>query len=75
MKLLLLHGPNLNLLGRRPGDVPGLTEAAVEGAVREEAARLGAAEVRFLQSNHEGALLDALQQAREAARAALTMLV
>jgi len=63
MKLLLLHGPNLNLLGRRPGDAPGLTSEVVERAVREEAAAQGAAEVRFVQGNHEGVLLDALHAA------------
>jgi 3-dehydroquinate dehydratase-2 len=71
MKLLVLHGPNLNLLGERPGDVPGLTLASLEAAVRDEAARGGFSEVRCVQSNHEGALVDALQEARGWATAVL----
>lgn len=71
MKLLVLHGPNLDLLGERPGDVPGLTLVSVEAAVRDEAARVGFDDVRCLQSNHEGALVDALREARGWATAVL----
>jgi 3-dehydroquinate dehydratase-2 len=63
-KLLLLNGPNLNLLGTREPEVYGHeTLADVEAA----ATRLGAARgtaVECFQSNHEGALIDRIQAAR-----------
>jgi 3-dehydroquinate dehydratase II len=60
MNVLVLHGPNLDLLGHRPGDDPALTLPAVDRRIAERAGRLGIT-VRALQSNHEGALLDALR--------------
>jgi len=57
-KLLLLNGPNLNLLGtREPGVYGADTLADIEGRLRAEAARLGH-ELDCFQSNHEGALID-----------------
>jgi 3-dehydroquinate dehydratase II len=64
MKLLLINGPNLNLLGtREPAQYGHTTLPEVEAMVREEALRLGA-ELAVFQSNHEGALVDRIHAAR-----------
>ena len=61
---LILHGPNLNLLGWREPEVYGsLSMEEINQRLAELAAGLGV-EVRFNQSNSEGALIDALQEAR-----------
>jgi 3-dehydroquinate dehydratase II len=68
MKILLLHGPNLNMLGQRePGVYGTMTLEQINAQVMERAAAAGAQVVCF-QSNHEGALIDMLQA--EAAAAA-----
>jgi 3-dehydroquinate dehydratase-2 len=62
--LLLVNGPNLNLLGTRQPEVYGATTLAeIEAAVTALAAELGFS-VRAVQSNHEGALVDAIHAAR-----------
>jgi 3-dehydroquinate dehydratase-2 len=67
--LLLLHGPNLNLLGSRQPEIYGrATLADYELLVRERAA-LHDLEVDSVQSNHEGALIDAIHDARGTAAA------
>lgn len=63
-RLLLVNGPNLNLLGIREPDVYGHeTLADVEALVERTAAESGF-EVRAVQSNHEGVLIDAIHAAR-----------
>ncbi len=62
--LLVCHGPNLNLLGEREPEVYGHeTLDDINDALREAAAKAGAS-LRFLQSNHEGVLIDAVHDAR-----------
>ena len=64
-RLLLLNGPNLNLLGTREPEVYGsATLQDVEDLARETAGPLGL-DLRAVQSNSEGALVDAVQAARE----------
>ena len=63
-RLLLLNGPNLNLLGTREPEVYGHERLAdVEALVSQTAAASGF-EVRALQSNHEGVLIDTIHAAR-----------
>ena len=63
MKLLIINGPNLNMLGIREKHLYGAQDyAALCDFVRSEGARLGI-EVELYQSNHEGAIVDRIQQA------------
>ena len=67
MKILILNGPNLNLLGTREPGVYGRTSLAdIEAMVRALAAKKGV-EVDFRQSNSEGELITWIQQAKDAA--------
>lgn len=62
--LLVLNGPNLNLLGQRQPEIYGSsTLADVETACVSHGAQIGC-KVTCLQSNHEGALVDAIQNAK-----------
>ena len=63
-RILVVHGPNLNLLGERPGDEKGLTLEELNRRIRERAAELGL-EVKIFQSNHEGALVELLHAERK----------
>jgi 3-dehydroquinate dehydratase-2 len=65
MKVLVLHGPNLNLLGTREPDVYGHdTLENIDAMLEDEARRLGI-DLKTLQSNAEGELVTAVQQARD----------
>ncbi len=64
MRILILHGPNLNLLGQREPEVYGRwTLAEIDEMLVAEASQRGT-ELRILQSNHEGVLIDAIHEAR-----------
>ena len=61
-RVLVIHGPNLNLLGEREPQIYGQeTLASLDQRLHEEAARLGMA-LEVFQSNHEGELIDRLQE-------------
>ena len=65
MRVLVLHGPNLNLLGCREPAVYGATTLAeIDAALASRAADAGV-QLSSFQSNHEGALVDRVQAARE----------
>jgi 3-dehydroquinate dehydratase-2 len=71
MKILVLHGPNLNLFGRREPHIYGTTTLAqINERIDALAKELGV-EVQTIQSNHEGALIDFLHQHIDDAQGAL----
>ena len=64
-KILVIHGPNLNMLGMREPDIYGhQTLAEINSALRAQAEGLGL-EVETFQSNHEGEMVDRIQQAND----------
>ena len=64
-RLLLVNGPNLNLLGTREPEVYGTATLADAERIAAEAAATAGFDVRAIQSNHEGVLIDAIHAARE----------
>jgi 3-dehydroquinate dehydratase-2 len=67
MYIHIIHGPNLNLLGRREPEHYGIqTLADIDSALQQRAQELDV-NVAFTQSNHEGELVDAMHQAHESA--------
>lgn len=61
MKILIVNGPNLNLLGRRQPEIYG--GQSMESILNDMRARHSRVEIEYFQSNHEGALIDAIQVA------------
>jgi 3-dehydroquinate dehydratase II len=71
MRIAVLNGPNLNLLGQREPEVYGRTSLAeIEAMVREAAGQLGV-QIEWFQTNHEGAMVEAVQGLRGRADGAL----
>ncbi|MBW2245342.1 MAG: type II 3-dehydroquinate dehydratase [Deltaproteobacteria bacterium] len=64
LRILVLHGPNLNLLGTREPEVYGHTTLAEIDQELAELAKARGAQIQALQSNHEGVLIDRIQEAR-----------
>ena len=63
MNILVINGPNMNMLGIRQPEIYGHeTYEDLKSMIQREADALGV-QVSFFQSNHEGALVDAIQQA------------
>lgn len=65
MKILVLHGPNLNLTGFREPDIYGKKPLEDIDAEIRQAAERNNVELRILQSNHEGVLIDTIQEHRK----------
>jgi 3-dehydroquinate dehydratase-2 len=68
MKILVIHGPNLNMLGKREKSIYGeKTLGEIDALLKQEAQALNVEVVTF-QSNHEGALIDFIQEQADSAR-------
>ncbi len=59
MKIIIINGPNLNLLGKREPEIYG--NQSFENYFKDLKAKFSSVELRYFQSNHEGALIDKIQ--------------
>ncbi len=64
-KILVIHGPNLNLLGQREPDVYGKTTLEEINRLLEKTAKANRITLEFFQSNHEGEIVDRIGQAKK----------
>ena len=64
-KILVVHGPNLNLLGQREKDIYGNMSLSEIDKLLEESAKENGADLTILQSNHEGEIVDIIGKAKE----------
>jgi 3-dehydroquinate dehydratase-2 len=64
-KIFVIHGPNLNLLGQREKDIYGKTTLQEINAMLAKLASSQGVELKFLQSNHEGEIVDAIGKAKD----------
>jgi 3-dehydroquinate dehydratase II len=71
MRITVLNGPNLNLLGQREPEIYGRTTLAQIEAMVREAGRDQGVEISWFQTNHEGALVEAVQGLKATADGAL----
>ena len=71
MRIMILNGPNLNMLGIREPHIYGSTTLDAIKQACEEFAKFAGAELAFHQSNHEGELVDLIQSARTSADAVI----
>lgn len=63
MKILVINGPNINMLGIREPEIYGKESYAALCKLLDDTALALSVEIRHIQSNHEGAIIDAIQQA------------
>ena len=64
-RILVIHGPNMNLLGEREKDIYGTTTLAEINALLEQRAKQSGSELAAFQSNHEGEIVDRIGQAKK----------
>ena len=72
-KVLVVHGPNLNLLGQREKDIYGKTTLAEINAQLQTIAKKEGVELEILQSNHEGEIVDTIGKAKKNGIAAIVI--
>lgn len=72
-KILVIHGPNLNLLGQREKDIYGKTTLAEINSQLQVVAKGKGVQLKIVQSNHEGEIVDAIGKAKKSGVAAIVI--